>query len=78
MTVYEISEKTGLNINMVYRRIKELGIKGQKVKYSYLYNLDQVNCIYRNSLEIVIPKVIYVTIAPSDVYQSRMNYDPNL
>jgi len=85
-SVKEISENHNLTRYIVRYRFKTLKIhpifrrEGKKTK---LYTQTQIDKILnlrqsKKDMQVKIPEVIYITIAPSDVYHSRMNYDKTL
>ena len=82
-TLQQLSKDNNINIKTLERRRYALRLEPvsqlEKSK-AKLYNESQAQRLinYEKQEPIKIPEVIYITIAPSDVYHSRMNYDKTL
>jgi len=82
-TLQQLSKENNINIKTLERRRYSLRLEPvsqvEKSK-AKLYNESQAQRLinYEKQEPIKIPEVIYITIAPSDVYHSRMNYDKTL
>jgi len=72
--VKQIAKSIDLSEGGVYKRIRQLQIKGKKIIDKMYYTPEQVLLIQLDIQEFEIPKVIYHT-QTFYIYQSKMNYD---
>jgi DNA-binding Lrp family transcriptional regulator len=72
--VKQIAKSIDLSEGGVYKRIRQLQLKGIKIIDKMYYTPEQVLLIQLDIQEFEIPKVIYHT-QTFYIYQSKMNYD---